>query len=266
MYKNFTYKKISEDDFSKQERLENWNIAKGLQLIDNAKPSEYMKSVMDELIDGKKSYKQVEHDLYNYYKENKIMSDEVIKTKECDIVSLRIMKVLESGAFTFSPITLKSIHRQLFEGLFENELDRYIGNFRDYNIVKDEPILNGDTVIYGDYTMLDELLAYDFNEEKTRNGKISVKSISRFTSAIWQIHPFVEGNTITTAVFIIKYLRSLGYDVNNDLFKEYSLYFRNALVLSNYADIKRNIRPNFRYIEMFFEKLLEDKDIELDKM
>ncbi|WP_261813036.1 Fic family protein [Paraclostridium bifermentans] len=90
--------------------------------------------------------------------------------------------------------------------------------------------------------------------------------LARFTSSIWQVHPFCEGNTRTTAVFIIKYLRSLGYNVNNDLFKKHSLYFRNALVLSNYSDVNRNIRPDFKYLESFFEKLLIDTKIELEQM
>lgn len=266
MFNNFTYSKIDNNNYTKEDKLNNWNIASGLQLIDNVKPSNYMKDLMEMYIDGKLSYTQVEEDLRKYYKDTDINSDEVKYTEECDKVSLRIIKILESGAFTFSPITLKSIHKELFTGIFTGELEKYIGVFRDYNIRKDEPILNGDTVIYGDYSMITETLSYDFREEKEREGRVTVKSISRFTSAIWQIHAFREGNTRTVAVFIIQYLRSLGYDVNNDLFKNHSLYFRNALVLSNYSDIKRNIRPNFKYIERFFEKLLEDSDVDLLEM
>ena len=111
-----------------------------------------------------------------------------------------------------------------------------------------------------------DILSYDFEEESKKSGKVSISRLARFTSSIWQVHPFCEGNTRTTAVFIIKYLRSLGYNVNNDLFKEHSLYFRNALVLSNYSDVNRNIRPDFKYLESFFEKLLIDSKVELEIM
>ncbi len=41
---------------------------------------------------------------------------------------------------------------------------------------------------------------------------------TKFTSDIWKIHPFCEGNTRATAVFIIKYLKTLGFHVSNDVF------------------------------------------------
>ena len=113
-----------------------------------------------------------------------------------------------------------------------------------------------------------EYLRYDFGEEENVDyTKLSpegqVKRISKFTSAIWQVHPFVEGNTRTTAVFIEKYLRTKGYKVNNDLFKENSLFFRNALVISNFSDINLGISPDFKYLHSFFSKLLINKTQEL---
>ena len=90
-----------------------------------------------------------------------------------------------------------------------------------------------------------------------------MECISKFTSAIWQVHPFAEGNTRTTAVFIEKYLRTKGYDVNNDLFKENSVFFRNALVISNFSDINLKISPDFKYLYSFFSKLLINHDEKL---
>ena len=256
MYTKSSYTKLTEDRIDKNKiknkfkltKKSNWEVAIGLNEVDSLKPSKYLIELMQDSIEGKKSYKEVENALYSYYKELDPNDEAILQTEECDLVSVRIVQLLENGSFKFSPITLKTIHRALFKDLFKGELERYVGEFRDYNISKKEPILGGDSVIYSDYNDLMDILTYDF------------------TSSIWQVHPFCEGNTRTTAVFIIKYLRSLGYNVNNDLFKENSLYFRNALVLSNYSDVSRNIRPDFKYLESFFEKLLIDSKVELETM
>ncbi len=265
-YTKSSYTKLTEDRIDKIQRRDNWEIAIGLNEVDNLKPSRYLIELMDDSIEGKKTYKEVENALYSYYKEFNSNDESIVQTEECDLVSIRIVQLLENGSFKFSPITLKTIHKALFKDLFKGELEKYVGEFRDYNISKKEPILGGESVIYGDYNDLMDLLEYDFYQESKNSDKVSVSRLAKFTSSIWQVHPFCEGNTRTTAVFIIKYLRSLRYNINNDLFKEHSLYFRNALVLSNYSDVNRNIRPNFKYLESFFEKLLIDASTDLEKI
>ena len=261
-----TYDKIEELK-NKEIKKNNWEMAIGLNKVDGLVPSDYLKELVKKSINGEKNYREVEKELHKYY-ENRNLTKEEINTKECDIVSTRIAELLEDGSFTFSPIYLKSIHKYLFDGVFEGDIKNYAGTFRDYNITKKEDILNGKTVIYGNYKDLMEYLRYDFGEEENIDyTKLSsegqVKRISKFTSAIWQVHPFVEGNTRTTAVFIEKYLRTKGYKVNNDLFKENSLFFRNALVISNFSDINLGISPDFKYLHSFFSKLLINKTQEL---
>lgn len=261
-----TYDKIEELK-NKEIKKNNWEVAIGLNKVDGLVPSDYLKELVKKSINGEKNYREVEKELHKYY-ENRNLTKEEINTKECDIVSTRIAELLEDGSFTFSPIYLKSIHKYLFDGVFEGDIKNYAGTFRDYNISKKEDILNGKTVIYGNYKDLMEYLRYDFGEEENIDyTKLSpegqVKRISKFTSAIWQVHPFVEGNTRTTAVFIEKYLRTKGYKVNNDLFKENSLFFRNALVISNFSDINLGISPDFKYLHSFFSKLLINKRQEL---
>lgn len=261
-----TYDKIEELK-NKEIKKNNWEVAIGLNKVDGLVPSDYLKELVKKSINGEKNYREVEKELHKYY-ENRNLTKEEINTKECDIVSTRIAELLEDGSFTFSPIYLKSIHKYLFDGVFEGDIKNYAGIFRDYNISKKEDILNGKTVIYGNYKDLMEYLRYDFGEEENVDyTKLSpegqVKRISKFTSAIWQVHPFVEGNTRTTAVFIEKYLRTKGYKVNNDLFKENSLFFRNALVISNFSDINLGISPDFKYLHSFFSKLLINKRQEL---
>ena len=261
-----TYDKIEELK-NKEIKKNNWEVAIGLNKVDGLVPSDYLKELVKKSINGEKNYREVEKELHKYY-ENRNLTKEEINTKECDIVSTRIAELLEDGSFTFSPIYLKSIHKYLFDGVFEGDIKNYAGIFRDYNISKKEDILNGKTVIYGNYKDLMEYLRYDFGEEENVDyTKLSpegqVKRISKFTSAIWQVHPFVEGNTRTIAVFIEKYLRTKGYEVNNDLFKENSLFFRNALVISNFSDINLGISPDFKYLHSFFSKLLINKTQEL---
>lgn len=268
--KNIQYEIIKEYDTPVEKRIENWEVGIGLNEVDGLTPSSYLIQLTKESIEGKKTFDEIEKNLKNYYSKqdkNSINYSEM----ECDLVSTRIAKLLEDRAFVFSPIQLKSIHRKLFSELLLDERDNSIGEYRKYNISKKEPILNGDTVIYGEYTTIDDFLKYDFENESSKNySQMSldkqIKSLARFTSAIWQIHPFIEGNTRTVAVFIQKYLLSMGYLVNNDLFRENSVYFRNSLVASNYSNIPKKISPDFTYLEEFFLKLLYSKEIGLKEI
>jgi len=240
-----------------------WKTAIGLQDVDGLKTSDYLLKTAQQHIEGEISISEVEYRIKRYYEERNIRTEKEINEKEADYVSSRIARILGENTFQFSPIELKSIHKVLFTGVFE-----HAGSFRDYNISKKEWVLNGNSVIYASNESISETLDYDFNQERNfsyRNlsEEQLVKHISRFVSGIWQIHPFGEGNTRTTAVFIIKYLRTLGFSVNNELFESNSWYFRNALVRANYNDWNNNIYENTEYLEKFFENLLFGKSNEL---
>ncbi len=261
------YEKIGETEDSKQRQL-NWNIAFGLQAVDNLTPSKYMVDLATENIIGKKSYEIVEEEVKKYY-ENTDKAKVNKNEKQADEVSVRIVKILNDKAFTFNYLTLKQYHKKLFENIDIGIDEKYIGEFRNYNITKKEPILNGETVQYADYSMIEETLKFDFEEEsnqkyieKTEREKI--ERICTFTAHIWQVHPFGEGNTRTTALFIQKYLNSKGFNVNNELFKDNSLYFRNALVRANYSNIAKGIEEDKKYLVLFFENLLFNKNNRLD--
>ena len=154
------------------------------------------------------------------------------------------------------------------------DFDTYIrmgepgGKERDYNITKEEWILDGDTVLYSPARDLKTAIAYDLQQEREFNytgldmsGIVS--HIAQFTSGLWQIHPFGEGNTRTTAVFIIKHLRSLGFEVNNTTFEKDSWYFRNALVRANYQNLQKGIKKDRIFLERFFRNLLMGENNEL---
>lgn len=257
---NQTYNKIDKLK-NKELKKNNWEVAIGLNKVDGLTPSPYLKELIVESINGKISYTEIEEKLTKYYENKDLKNKKELNTRECDIVSTRIVGLLEDDNFIFSPIYLKTIHKHLFQGIFKENLKDYAGVFRDYNISKKENILNGRSIIYSNYQDLMEYLKYDFDEEKNidytkLSSEKQIERISKFTSAIWQVHPFVEGNTRTIAIFIEKYLKTKGFNVNIDLFKENSLFFRNALVISNFSDITLNISPDFKYLKSFFSKLL----------
>lgn len=261
----FKYEVISETKSSKIKQLY-WNIAFGLQEVDNLKPSSYMIDLAKENVKGNIKYDEVSSKIHEYYQSNNENSDE----KEADIVSLRIVQLLHDPTFRFDYNTYRLYHKYLFDEIDIGISHKYIGMFRDYNITKKEPILNNDTVMYADFRMIKGTLEYDFNEEKNQDYSAMsedeiVNQIATFTSHIWQVHPFGEGNTRTTALFIQKYIMYLGLGkMNNEIFKEYSKYFRNSLVRANYSNINKGIKENDIYLKNFFQNLLYNKNIPLD--
>ena len=246
---------IRESEPSKREKGYAWHTAIGLQAVDGLQTSEYLKHTAVRNIEGEISFEEAGALLQNYYEENP-SRDAEDRTEEADKVSLRIAALLSEKAFSFTPNEYLSIHRKLFTGIYS-----HAGCIRDYNITKREWVLNGGTVIYGSATELRATLDYDFSEEKKFSYQnLSMDEIIRhlavFVSRLWQIHVFGEGNTRTTAVFFIKYLRTLGFNATNDIFAENAWYFRNSLVRANYNDLKHGIHETTEYLERFLRNLL----------
>ena len=238
----------------------NWNMAIGLQEVDNLKPSKYLEKLVVDNIEGNKTIYEVEEELKKYYTDKNLKNKKVEEEYECDLVSTRIVQLLNMDKFELSKDYLKYIHEYLFKDIYE-----FNGKFREVNFSKSEIILNKDSVAYGDYKLIDNSLNYDLSLERDKNYREMnivdvINSITKFTSSIWQIHPFREGNTRTTAVFIEKYLISLGYNVDNTMFKDKSIYFRNALVRSNYFNNQLNIKEDNNYLIKFYENLLLGKN------
>ena len=234
-----------------------WKTAIGLQQVDGLEPSEYLIKTAEQNINGDISFDDAHALISSYYKTSKTKAD---RTEEADKVSVRIAQIISENSFVFSPVELMSIHKRLFEGIYS-----HAGRIRDYNITKDEWVLDGDTVTYGNAFNLRETLEYDFGVEKNFNynglsTEQIISHIARFISNLWQIHIFGEGNTRTTAVFLIKYLGKLGFNVTNDIFAENSWYFRNALVRANYNNRAKGVFETTKYLELFLRNLLLGED------
>ena len=250
-------KYVRHTEADKKEKSLAWSTAIGLQQVDGLKPSEYLYKTAKRNIEGEISFADVGRLIDSYYRSRAFrLQNTDRRTEEADKVSSRIAQILSEPSFNFSPSYLIAIHKRLFDGIF-----KFAGRIRDYDITKSEWVLNGDTVTYGAAFELKTALEYDFDQErKFRYKNLSMDEIVRhitfFVSRLWQIHAFGEGNTRTTAVFTIKYLRSLGFKADNDIFSQNSWYFRNALVRANYANLQKGISENPVFLEKFFRNLL----------
>ncbi|MDE5801428.1 MAG: Fic family protein [Lachnospiraceae bacterium] len=239
-----------------------WHTAVGLQAVDGLKPSAYLLQTAVQNIEGEITIAEAKKLLDTYYEENPA-KDHEDRTEEADKVSVRIAELLSEQAFSFTPNQYLSIHRKLFWGIYN-----HAGKIRDYNITKREWVLNGATVVYGSASELRATLAYDFSQEQEFSYKgLSIEEtihhLAVFIARLWQIHVFSERNTRTTAVFFIKYVRTLGFDVENDSFAENAWYFRNALVRANYNDLKNGVHETTEYLELFLRNVLLDEKNEL---
>ena len=255
---------IKQGEPNKIEKARIWKIAIGLQDVDGLKPSKYLIKTAKEHIEGNIDIYEVKDRIDQYYEVVDSKKDlEKEKSEEADKVAVRITEILSENTFNFSIAELVNIHKRLFTGIFEGA-----GIFRDYNFTKKEWVLDGDTVIYSSFETIKDALEYDFEQEREFSYKDlglddSIKHLCRFTSNIWQVHPFCEGNTRTTAVFIIKYLRTFGFNINDDVFAENSWYFRNSLVRANYKNFEKNVFEDTIFLERFFYNLLTKSKYEL---
>lgn len=254
---------ITQGEPGQIEKSEAWRTAIGLQAVDGLKTSAYLLDTAKEHIEGKISIDEAQKRVQSYYEQRSDRIEAENNTREADIVSTRIAMLLDEKTFRFSPAEWLTIHRRLFEGVFS-----HAGQIRQYNITKKEWVLNGDTVIYAAWNSIKDTLDYDFTTEKQFSYEelsvdASVKHLAKFASDIWQIHPFCEGNTRAAAVFMIKYMKTFGFRVNNDAFAKNSWYFRNALVRANYNDLQNGVHATTKFLEMFFSNLILGTDYEL---
>ena len=247
---------IRQIEPSAQESANAWKTAIGLQAVDGLKPSSYLLETAKRNIEGDITIEEVRELLDTYYRSKTVRTAQDEDTEEADKVSANIKKILSSKTLAFHVNGFISMHRRIFEGVF-----KHAGEIRKYDITKKEWVLKGDTVHYLNWEDIRAAIDYDIRQEqefsyKGLSEKEKINHISRFVSGLWQIHPFREGNTRTTAVFTIQYLRSIGYEVNNDLFADHSWYFRNALVGANYKSSALGIDYDYSFLEKFFQNLL----------
>ena len=247
---------LRQGEPSQKESAENWKTAIGLQAVDGLQPSAYLIDVAKRNIEGEITLDETRKLIDSYYQSKTVRTPKDEDEEEADKVSANIAKILASKTFAFNTNGYVSLHRRIFEGVF-----KHAGEIRQYDISKKEWVLEGDSVNYLNWEDLRRALDWDIEQEKNFSYKglsddEKIEHIAKFVSGIWQIHAFREGNTRTTAIFTIQYLRSLGYEVNNEMFAKHSWYFRNALVRANYRNINKDIDYSPIYLVRFFRNLL----------
>ena len=255
------YERMAEPH--KQEKASAWRTAIGLQDVDGLKVSDYLRETAVRHIEGDITIDDVRERLKFYYINKTTHDKDDEEKEEADRVAANIAKLLNEKSFSFTALEFLNIHRHLFEGVF-----KHAGEVRTYDISKKEWVLQDDSVVYGRAADIMMALRYDIQQEKEFNYKglttdEIIEHIVDFVTLLWQNHPFREGNTRTTAVFVIKYLRSIGFKVNNDLFANNSWYFRNALVRANYRNPLKGIEPNKSFLIKFFRNLILEEENEL---
>ncbi len=254
---------IRQGEPLKREKGLAWQTAIGLQAVDGLKPSEYLLQTARKDIEGEIGIDDVERLVASYYESKEVRTEQDEQSREADVAAMNIRILLAEKTFAFSLVGLTAIHRRIFTGIFD-----FAGEIREYNITKKEWVLRGDTVLYVSAPDIRRAIEYDLEQERQfdyseidLNGFVS--HFAKFVAGLWQIHPFREGNTRTTAVFAIMYLRSLGFDVQNEMFANHSWYFRNALVRANYQNVQKGIRREPDFLEQFFRNLLLGEHNEL---
>lgn len=254
---------IKQSEPHKREKGYAWQTAIGLQAVDGLRPSDYLIETARRDIEGEITIDEAEQLIKNYYQSKEVRTAEDDEKQEADVASTNIRRILAEKTFAFTVVGLTSIHRRIFDGVF-----KFAGKIRDYNITKKEWVLRGDTVLYVSAPDIRRAIEYDLEQEHAFDyTQVSpdelVEHLAKFVSGLWQIHPFGEGNTRTTAVFTILYLRSMGFNVENDLFAKHSWYFRNALVRANYQNVQKGIMRNSDFLILFFRNLLLGEKNEL---
>lgn len=256
---------LRQGEPNKAEKAKLWKTAIGLQEVDGLKPSDYLITTAKQNIEGEISIAEVQYKIDSYYQQNPIPPTEN-RTEEADKVAARIAEILSEQTFTFSPVEYLNIHQRLFKEIYADA-----GKYRQYNISKKEWVLDGETVLYASADNLQKTLEYDFEKEKNfsykgLNQQEIIEHLAHFIAYLWQIHIFTEGNTRATAIFLIKYLRKLGFrTVNNALFEQHSWYFRNALVRANYENLSKGIHKTQTFLVKFLTYLLAKEPLSDDK-
>ena len=247
---------IRQGEPAQREAAYAWSTAIGLQAVDGLKTSEYLNQLAQRNIEGEITIDEVEQLLNSYYESKTTHEADEDDKKEADKASKNIKRILSVKTCDFTTNGYISLHRRIF-----GDVMKHAGELRKYDITKREWVLEGDTVNYLNWEDLRRAIGYEIEQERSFSyrgvsGDDLVAHIARFVSGLWQIHAFGEGNTRTTAVFTIQYLRSIGFDVENDLFAKHSWYFRNALVRANYKNALKGIDYTPVYLERFFRNLL----------
>lgn len=249
---------------TREERKILWDIAIGLNKVDNLKNSSIFNEIMNKEIEGTLDLSAVKDELMQAHTAHRI--HELDRVVEADLVAANVVYALSKyDDLRYRPegfsLSLQLIHELLFKEVMRGDDAYYAYNFRNYDISKREAILNGETVIYTHFedirkSLFDIFEKYMKEDTKAMGNDDFVKHLAHFLSDIWEVHPFIEGNTRTTVILFMLYLRHIDRTPDMKIFIDNTQYFRDILCLSTY-------NKDFRCLYNFTEKWLFSPDLEL---
>ena len=163
-----------------------------------------------------------------------------LQAAEADITFIKFLsidKLNQGQELDFDYV--KVLHRHIFEDVYP-----FAGQTRTVQIYKAEAVLGGDTIRYSHpnnieghaVNIIDEM-----NGVNWRSLSLEDRSMmfSKNIAALWQVHPFREGNTRTTMTFASHFAGRNDFPLDKQLFRENASFVRNALVKASdgmYAD------------------------------
>jgi len=230
-------------------KKEYWEIGFGLQKIDGLEPSQYLVKLAEKQVAGEITHQELMQYLTEYHAKDSKLGE----SEEADFTSARIAELLSENSFHLSPPMLLHYHQKIFTGI--KSFIYPVGAFRTINMGKKESVLGGTSVEYAPAAIISSTLNFAFEREQEHSYKGLTKEqmahrIMKFISTVWHVHPFREGNTRTVSTFAIKYLRSFGFDIDNEPFKNHAKFLRDALVLDNAPSPEQKTD---QYLRMFTE-------------
>lgn len=247
---------------SEAARRHYWAVAIGLQEVDGLEVSPYLEETARGYITGEYGMAKAGELIRSYHHDG---NDDA--HREADLVSQRMAELLASSPFALSSDFLPQIHRHLFQDLDEEIY--HPGEFKTERMVKQEEILNGDSVLYADPMTYAMSLRSAIEREQGRVYTVltgdELKGFCQTLAFLWQVHPFYEGNTRTIAVFSELYLNHLGFDVTNEPFEKHARFYRDALVRAMYRNATASIMPDDAYLIAFYENVLGFADNALNR-
>lgn len=251
---------IKNKDLLSNKRLAYIDMGLSLNSIDNLSPSHYFIDLSKRFINNEFEYEEFESLLKTYYNNQDLSNIDIQKEKECDFVTLRISKLLEDSSFFLNPLSLKNIHLFLYRDIFP-----FAGNYRKTPIFQKEDILSNNIIYFVSTHDISCCLKDIFENEfsfnfSTMNTDDIINHFSNFLSRVWEIHPFLKGNTISICIYFLKYFYHLGFDPNIQLIVDNSIYLKNSLIRSIYNDFPNGIYANPSFLISFLENLLYSKN------
>ncbi len=160
-----------------------------------------------------------------------IKDEKELEKAESSITYIKLLDIDKlADNCSFDARHLRLLHKYIFENIYE-----WAGEFRTIQLVKGERVLGGDTVKYSKPENIKDDLATAINNLNKTDWSVlgideTANIFAKQIAALWQVHPFREGNTRSIITFATQFASAHGFKMDKQLLKESAGYVRDALV------------------------------------